>query len=199
MKDKLKGLMSVVIIGTLFFSVSGCFLKGATVYPFKKIRSESNEQMLRNVAIVETEAGNFTLKFFDADAQLTVRNFIDLSKKGFYNGLTFYEIQKETPRLVQGGSPTGDDKGNAGYFIQDEFNPRPHLAGTISMFNLGEPNTASCIFFICMESLPEFNGKFTAFGQIIRGLDVVYRIKKGDKIKSITIEEWPDDKVKFEF
>lgn len=198
MKNKINICSAAALICLLFFSVSGCFLRGAAEYPFKKIRSESETESLRNVAVVETEAGSFTFKFFENDAPLTTRNFIDLAKEDFYDGLTFYEVQ-EDPRLIQGGSPTGDDTGTAGYFIKDEFNPRPHLAGTISMYNRGEPNTASCIFFICLESIPSFNGKFAAFGQIIRGLDVIYRVKKGDKIKSITIQEWPADKVKFEF
>jgi peptidyl-prolyl cis-trans isomerase B (cyclophilin B) len=149
---------------------------------FKKKTAEVKpEGNLPQVTIV-TDKGTIILELFKNDAPETVKNFLDLIKKKFYNGLTFHRVIDDF--MVQGGCPHGTGTGGPGYKIKCEINKRKHLAGTLSMANAG-PDTGGSQFFITHSPQPHLDGKHTVFGHVISGMDVVMKIKKGDKMKEV--------------
>jgi peptidyl-prolyl cis-trans isomerase B (cyclophilin B) len=146
------------------------------------ISDTKGENMTR--AIMETEKGTITLELFDQDAPNTVKNFVDLAEKGFYDGLTFHRVIPNF--MIQGGCPQGTGTGGPGYKIKCEINSNKHLAGTLSMAHAGR-DTGGSQFFICHSPQPHLDGVHTTFGQT-KDMDVVNAIRKGDKILSVKIE-----------
>jgi len=135
-------------------------------------------------AIMETDKGTITLELFDKDAPNTVKNFVELSEKGFYDGLNFHRVIPDF--MIQGGCPQGTGTGGPGYKIKCEINPNKHKAGSLSMAHAGR-DTGGSQFFICHSPQPHLDGVHTVFGQTA-DIEVVNAIKKGDKIKSVKIE-----------
>ena len=135
-------------------------------------------------AIMETDKGTINLKLFDADAPNTVKNFVDLAEKGFYDGLAFHRVINDF--MVQGGCPQGTGTGGPGYKINCEINSNKHLAGTLSMAHAGK-NTGGSQFFICHSPQSHLDGVHTTFGKT-EDMSVVNAIRKGDKIISLKIE-----------
>jgi peptidyl-prolyl cis-trans isomerase B (cyclophilin B) len=135
-------------------------------------------------AIMETNRGTITLELFDNDAPNTVKNFVDLTQKGFYDGLSFHRVIPDF--MVQGGCPQGTGTGGPGYKIKCEINSNKHLAGTLSMAHAG-PDTGGSQFFICHSPQRHLDGIHTTFGKT-EDMDVVNAIRKGDKISKVTIE-----------
>ena len=140
-------------------------------------------------AVIEMDAGKIVIELYEKDAPGTVANFIKLAKKGFYDGLTFHRVVPGF--VVQGGDPKGDGTGGPGYTIKDEFNSRKHLAGTVAMARTFVPNSAGSQFYICLGPQPALDGKYTVFGQVAEGMDIVMKIKLGDIMKKVTIVETP--------
>jgi peptidyl-prolyl cis-trans isomerase B (cyclophilin B) len=136
-------------------------------------------------AIMETEKGTINLELFDQDAPNTVKNFVDLSNKGFYDGLKFHRVISDF--MIQGGCPNGDGRGGPGYTIKCEINPNKHKAGSLSMAHAGR-DTGGSQFFICHSPQPHLDGKHTVFGHT-DDMDVVNAIRQGDKILSVKIED----------
>ncbi|NJL21294.1 MAG: peptidylprolyl isomerase [Leptolyngbyaceae cyanobacterium SM1_3_5] len=136
-------------------------------------------------AIMETEKGTINLDLFDEDAPATVKNFVDLAEKGFYDGLVFHRVIPNF--MVQGGCPKGTGTGGPGYNIKCEINSNKHKAGTLSMAHAGR-DTGGSQFFICHSPQPHLDGVHTTFGQT-ENMDVVNSIRKGDKILSLKIEK----------
>jgi peptidyl-prolyl cis-trans isomerase B (cyclophilin B) len=137
------------------------------------------------LAIMETAKGTINLELFDQDAPNTVKNFVDLAEKGFYDGLTFHRVIPNF--MIQGGCPQGTGTGGPGYKIKCEINSNKHLAGTLSMAHAGR-DTGGSQFFICHAPQPHLDGVHTTFGQT-KDMDVVNAIRKGDKILSVKIEQ----------
>ncbi|GAB4150587.1 MAG: peptidylprolyl isomerase [Cyanobacteria bacterium J069] len=137
-------------------------------------------------AIMETAKGTITIDLFDQDAPNTVKNFVDLSNKGFYDGLNFHRVIPDF--VIQGGCPNGDGRGGPGYTIKCETagNPHKHQAGSLSMAHAGK-DTGGSQFFICHSPQAHLDGKHTVFGKT-EDMDVVNAIRPGDKILSVKIE-----------
>lgn len=136
-------------------------------------------------AIMETAKGTIHLDLFDQDAPNTVKNFVDLAEKGFYDGLTFHRVIPDF--MIQGGCPRGDGRGGPGYTIKCEINPNKHSAGSLSMAHAGR-DTGGSQFFICHSPQPHLDGVHTVFGHT-DDMDVVNAIRKDDKILSVKIEQ----------
>ena len=136
-------------------------------------------------AIMETEKGTIHLELFPQDAPNTVQNFVDLTNKGFYDGLTFHRVIPDF--VIQGGCPQGNGTGGPGYTIKCEINQNKHLAGSLSMAHAGR-DTGGSQFFICHSPQSHLDGKHTVFGKT-EDMDVVNAIGQGDKIVSVKIEE----------
>lgn len=135
-------------------------------------------------AIMETNKGTINLELFAQDAPNTVKNFVDLAEKGFYDGLSFHRVIPNF--MIQGGCPLGTGTGGPGYQINCEINPNKHLAGSLSMAHAGR-NTGGSQFFICHSPQAHLDGVHTVFGKT-EDMDVVNAIRKGDKIVSVKIE-----------
>ncbi|OIO06283.1 MAG: peptidyl-prolyl cis-trans isomerase [Elusimicrobia bacterium CG1_02_63_36] len=135
-------------------------------------------------AIMKTSKGTMTIDLFEKDAPNTVKNFTDLSKKGFYDGLAFHRVIANF--MIQGGCPNGTGTGGPGYQIKCELNANKHLPGTLSMAHAGR-NTGGSQFFICHVACPHLDGEHTVFGRT-SDMEVVNAIRQGDEIESVTIE-----------
>jgi cyclophilin family peptidyl-prolyl cis-trans isomerase/HEAT repeat protein len=129
--------------------------------------------------VLETEKGEIEIELFVQDAPVHAANFVELVEKGHYNGLLFHRVVSNF--VIQGGDPRGDGFGDAGYSIRDEINPIPFERGTVGMPKAGK-DTGGCQFFITHVPTPHLDGRYTVFGKVIRGLDVVDKIEVGDRI-----------------
>jgi peptidyl-prolyl cis-trans isomerase B (cyclophilin B) len=145
----------------------------------------ARKELTMTRAIMETDKGTIHLDLFDADAPNTVKNFVDLSEKGFYDGLNFHRVIPDF--MIQGGCPLGTGTGGPGYKIKCEINQNKHLAGSLSMAHAGK-DTGGSQFFICHSPQSHLDGVHTVFGRT-QDMDVVNAIRKGDKIRSVKIEK----------
>ena len=139
-------------------------------------------------AIIYTEKGQMEVEFYENDAPKTVKNFINLSEKGFYDGLTFHRVIPDF--VIQGGCPQGTGVGGPGYSIDCELDGdnQYHDTGVLSMAHAGR-NTGGSQFFIChsRNNTSHLDRNHTCFGKVINGLEIINEIVEGDKIKSIKI------------
>lgn len=134
------------------------------------------------VAIIKTAHGEMTIAFWTEVAPKTVENFKTLARKGFYDGTAFHRIVKGF--MIQGGDPLTKDAtqqsrwgtGDPGYKIKAEFNEKPHVRGVISMARSSDPHSAGSQFFICLADARFLDRQYTAFGQLIKGDDVLGRL-----------------------
>jgi peptidyl-prolyl cis-trans isomerase B (cyclophilin B) len=149
-------------------------------------------------ATIDTSEGKIVAKLFPDKAPQTVNSFVFLAREHFYDGTTFHRVIKGF--MIQGGDPTGTGTGGPGYHLKAEFNDTKHEPGILSMARAADPDSAGCQFFIMHGSAPHLDGKYTAFGKVTQGMDVVDKIantptgaadrpEKPIVIKSITIEE----------
>ena len=166
---------------------------------------------MSEVAILTTSAGEMVLEFWPDVAPGHVKNFKDLANKGFYDGTCFHRVIKNF--MIQGGDPnTKDDAkqnqwgmGGPGYQIKAEFNDKPHVRGVLSMARSNNPDSAGSQFFICHSKADNLDGKYTAFGKLIKGDDVLEKIgttptHPGDrpvkKVSLTSVKIVPADSVK---
>ncbi len=135
------------------------------------------------VTIQMKDGGVMKVELYPEIAPITVKNFIDLASKGFYNGLIFHRVISGF--MIQGGDPEGTGAGGPGYCIKGEFrangvkNDLKHTRGVISMARTMVPDSAGSQFFIMHEDYPSLDGQYAAFGKVIEGIEVV------DKIASV--------------
>jgi cyclophilin family peptidyl-prolyl cis-trans isomerase len=145
----------------------------------------------------KTERGEIVCELFAADAPMTVENFANLSRAGFYDGVTFHRVIPGF--MAQGGDPTGTGSGGPGYSFRDELsaNRRHDGPGVLSMANAG-PNTNGSQFFLTFGPTPHLDGRHTVFGRVTSGMDVLRSLrerdpqrdpKPGDRIETIEIDE----------
>jgi peptidyl-prolyl cis-trans isomerase B (cyclophilin B) len=134
-------------------------------------------------AVIETSLGEIEIEFLADKAPGHVKNFLDLCRKGFYDGTTFHRVIPGF--MIQGGDPnTRDPKasrsthgtGGPGYSIKAEFNDTPHRRGIVSMARAGDPDSAGSQFFICVADSGFLDRQYSAFGRVVRGMDVADRI-----------------------
>ena len=140
-------------------------------------------------ATLKTDRGDLVLELFVTDAPKTVNNFVFLAREGFYDNTVFHRVISDF--MAQGGDPTGTGRGGPGYRFADEISSQKHAAGVLSMANAG-PNTNGSQFFITHLPQPHLNGKHTVFGKLkdpLKGMEVLLKIRQGDKLIKATIEE----------
>jgi len=137
--------------------------------------------MATEQAVIETKFGSITIKFLPEVAPGHVKNFLDLAKKGFYDGTTFHRVIPGF--MIQGGDPNtkSPDKsrhgmGGPGYTIKAEFNSTPHKRGIVSMARAGHPDSAGSQFFICVNDSMFLNNQYTVFGEVVSGMEVADKI-----------------------
>lgn len=152
-----------LLLGLLIIACGG--QKGANVNQTKKYPY---------MHIAMKNYGEIIIKLYPDEAPKNVKNIIDLTNKGFYNGLKFHRIIKGF--VIQGGCPKGDGTGDPGYEIEDEISPKlKHLKGTVAMANRG-PNTNGSQFYICLEPQPRLDGRYTIIGEVVQGMEFVEKI-----------------------
>jgi peptidyl-prolyl cis-trans isomerase B (cyclophilin B) len=136
----------------------------------------------KEVAVMDTTDGQMVIEFWPDVAPKTVANFKKLSSSGFYNGTAFHRIMKDF--MIQGGDPLTKDPndkahygtGGPGYSVDAEFNDKQHVRGVLSMARSNDPNSAGSQFFIVTGEASFLNHKYTAFGKVIKGDDVLQKI-----------------------
>ncbi len=139
---------------------------------------------------IKTQHGVMKIEFYDDDAPGTVANFVKLAQSGFYDGLTFHRVIPDF--VVQGGCPRGDGTGGPGYKIDCELagENQYHDKGVLSMAHAGR-NTGGSQFFIChsRNNTAHLDRQHTCFGKVVDGLEIIDKIKQGDKMEQVTIIE----------
>lgn len=161
-------------------------------------------------AKIETSKGTILADLYGLETPQTVGNFIELAARGFYDGLKFHAYKENS--VVAGGCPSTRNlgpaqvmaamqgrirglhpgSGDARYTIADEWESNPknqHKCGSLCMAHKSKPHSGSCQFYFSLAEQPEFDDKFTVFGEVLEGMDVVESLRIGDAIISITIEE----------
>jgi cyclophilin family peptidyl-prolyl cis-trans isomerase/HEAT repeat protein len=133
---------------------------------------------------IDTDRGSIQIELAVNDAPLTVENFVTLARKGYFNGLSIHRVVPNF--VVQDGDPRGDGEGGPGYTIRDELNERPYLRGTVGMA-LDWADTGGSQFFIAHSPQPHLDAKYTVFGRVIAGMEVVDAIQQGDVIRRVRV------------
>jgi peptidyl-prolyl cis-trans isomerase B (cyclophilin B) len=170
-------LSCLAMLGTLVMAVNAQDTTSGTSGTTSSPTPMSNE-----VAVIKTSEGDMVIEFWSDVAPKTVENFKKLAKQGFYNGTAFHRIIKGF--MVQGGDPLTKDPsqearwgtGGPGYQIKAEFNSRSHQRGVISMARSNDPDSAGSQFFLVLGDASFLDGKYTAFGKLIKGDDVLGKI-----------------------
>jgi peptidyl-prolyl cis-trans isomerase B (cyclophilin B) len=154
-------------------------------------------------AVIETRLGEIEIEFFSDKAPGHVKNFLDLARKAFYDGTTFHRVIPGF--MIQGGDPNTKDlkaprqrhgTGGPGYNIKAEFNDTPHKRGVVSMARSSDPDSAGSQFFICVADSSFLDRQYTAFGRVVKGMEVADKIVSSARDKSDNPNERVDMKVK---
>jgi peptidyl-prolyl cis-trans isomerase B (cyclophilin B) len=150
------------------------------------------------VATIDTDAGKMVAELYPKIAPQTVNSFVFLAREGFYEGTIFHRVIPGF--MIQGGDPTGTGGGGPGYSLKAEFNDTKHDRGVLSMARTEDPDSAGSQFFVMHARAPHLDNKYTAFGKVVKGAEVIDKIvnapkdendrpEKPVKIRKITIEE----------
>lgn len=141
-------------------------------------------ETLPKTAIIKTSKDDIELSLYPTDAPNTVNNFVQKAKSGFYNNLTFHRVEDW---VIQGGDPLGN--GTGGGNMPVEFNTKPFIVGSLGVASRGDGKTQNdAQFFITKKDSPFLNAKYTNFGIVTKGMDVVNKIQIGDKILEIDLQ-----------
>lgn len=178
-------LMAVLLV----FALAGCG-KAQSVQAAKPAESSGEAGVqpftkVRHAEIMVKDYGTIKLELDEGTAPITVENFINLAKDGFYDGLTFHRIMDGF--MIQGGDPLGNGTGGSKDNIKGEFstngvnNPISHVKGIISMARANDPDSASSQFFITVADSTFLDGSYAAFGRVTEGMDVAEKIAKDAK------------------
>ncbi len=206
----LRKIVMISLLGSMVVFSSACGNQGDTSKNSKESTTVTTTVKAANFdatpiadqyAVFNTSMGTFKVRLYGSKAPITVKNFDELVKKGFYNDVTFHRVIDGF--MIQGGDPKGDGTGGPGYEIPDEIAKDLHFdkPGILAMANRG-PNTGGSQFFITLAPTQWLDSKHTIFGAVVQGMDVVEKIgkvqtSKNDKpqvavmIHSITLEEIP--------
>jgi cyclophilin family peptidyl-prolyl cis-trans isomerase len=140
---------------------------------------------------IDTDRGTIQIELAMLDAPLTVENFVALARKGYFNGLGIHRVVPNF--VIQDGDPRGDGEGGPGYTIRDELNERPYLRGTVGMA-LDWADTGGSQFFITHSPQPHLDAKYTVFGRVVAGMEVVDKLEQWDVIRRVRV--WDGETMK---
>ncbi len=217
-KNVLIAVIVVLVVGAAIFGIASKFSQGLSTNPspspsdniFNNNQSAQTQQQVpqqqmpsskvnkytkappvldaanlaNKKAVISTAKGTIEFQIYP-EASKAASNFIFLTNDGFYNGLTFHRV--ESGFVIQGGDPAGNGQGGPGYQFADEPVTRDYTKGIVAMANAG-PNTNGSQFFIMLDDHPELPKKYTIFGKVIKGQEVVDKIAVGDVMTSVTIQ-----------
>jgi peptidyl-prolyl cis-trans isomerase B (cyclophilin B) len=164
-------------------------------------RPEEVKKLSETKAIIETKFGNIELRFFPEVAPNHVSNFMELAKKGFYEGTTFHRVIPGF--MIQGGDPNSKNPdrsshgmGGPGHTLKAEFNGKPHKRGVLSMARAGHPDSAGSQFFICVADASFLDKKYSVFGEVVSGMEVADKVVSQPRDKNDNPMERIEIKVK---
>ncbi len=167
----------------------------------QKFTPEEIKKLSETKAVIETKLGKIELKFFPEVAPNHVKNFVELAQKGFYDGTTFHRVIPGF--MIQGGDPNTKNTdrskhgmGGPGYTVKAEFNEKLHKRGILSMARAQDPDSAGSQFFICAADAPFLNKKYSVFGEVVSGLEMVDKIVSAQRDKMDNPVERIEIKVK---
>lgn len=135
-------------------------------------------------ATIVTDKGEIEIEFNERAAPSSVANFVNLAERGYYDGLTFHRVERNF--VIQGGDPRGDGTGGPGYQFTGEMLLKHTRPGTLSMANSGI-GTDGSQFFLTLVPTPHLDGMHSVFGRVSSGLETIYKINRGDVIRTITV------------
>src|SRR4029078_68546 len=135
-------------------------------------------------AVVTTSKGSFTIELLPEEAPLTVDNFVQLARRGYYRGIVFHRVVPNF--VVQVGDPRGDGSGGPGYEIRCEINEASYDRAAVGMALSGK-DTGGSQWFVTHAPQPHLDGGYTVFGRVIKGMEIVDSIVRGDSITSIMV------------
>ena len=143
--------------------------------------------LIERNAVIETEKGTIKFVLYERGAPITTSNFIELAERGFYDGLTFHRVEPNF--VIQGGDPSGNGTGGSEKRIKLEVSQtlKHGDAGAVAMARSQQPDSASSQFYITLGPAPFLDGNYAVFGRVVSGLDVVRKIRVGDKMTSVRI------------
>jgi peptidyl-prolyl cis-trans isomerase B (cyclophilin B) len=192
-------MRSVIIIVIMLMLLAGVSVLADERH--KTFTKEDIKKMAETRAVIETKFGNIELRFFPEVAPNHVKNFIELAKKGFYDGTTFHRVIPGF--MIQGGDPnsrnpdrTKHGMGGPGYTLKAEFNEKPHKRGTLSMARSANPDSAGSQFFICVADSFFLDRQYTVFGEVVSGIEVADKIVNQPRDKRDNPDERIEMKVK---
>ncbi|MEG1507207.1 MAG: peptidylprolyl isomerase [Akkermansia sp.] len=172
---------------------------GASAQPIAGEATPSAQQAIKDVRVIlKTTAGDVELLVYASKTPVTAAAFLNLAKRGYYNGVTFHRVIPNF--MVQTGDPTGTGRGTPGYSFENEIVPelKHDGPGVLSMANVGLPNSNGSQFFITHKATPHLDGRHTVFGKVIKGQEVIDAIQQGDQIKSVQLIDSPKPVLKAE-
>ncbi|MCA1555349.1 MAG: peptidylprolyl isomerase [Acidobacteria bacterium] len=143
-------------------------------------------RQMRVVATINTDKGAFKLELLPDAAPLTVDNFVELARRGYFNNISFHRVVPNF--VVQGGDPRGDGNGGPGYQIRCEINEVPYTRGAVGMALSGK-DTGGSQWFVTHSPQPHLDGGYTVFARVVEGMEIIDRITRGDRIRSISVME----------
>jgi peptidyl-prolyl cis-trans isomerase B (cyclophilin B) len=189
----MRGKRAIVL--TLLTAMIGCVGWSPNVEAATNIL-RGKQKMTEPVVTIETNKGTIVVQLYMKDAPVTAGNFLDLVKRGFYNGLTFHRYEPNF--VIQGGDPKGTGTGGfvdpaTGKERRIALEVKPNLkhdaAGVVAMARSSEPNSASSQFYITLAPASFLDQKYAVFGKVINGLEVAQQLRVGDKMTKVTAEE----------
>jgi peptidyl-prolyl cis-trans isomerase B (cyclophilin B) len=192
-KARMATIALVALLAALLLPVAGSIASAGAQQPTQpappapKEAPKGGKKVKQTAVITMEKGGEINIEFFPEDAPKTVENFVTLAKKGFYDGVTFHRVEPNF--VVQGGDPKGNGTGGPGYTIKDEFNKQKHVRGVVAMARTQAPNSAGSQFYITLAPAHFLDNQYTVFGRVTSGMEIVDKIKVGDKMKSVKIIE----------
>lgn len=157
--------------------------------------AKAAENPLENTLYLDLKDGRVVIEMRPDLAPKHVKRIKELVRQGFYNGVVFHRVIDGF--MAQTGDPTGTGMGGSGQKLKAEFNKEPHMRGAVSMARAADPNSADSQFFICLAEASYLNGQYTYWGKVVKGMEFVDHIKKGDKYNNGSVTD-PDKIIKIQ-
>jgi cyclophilin family peptidyl-prolyl cis-trans isomerase len=185
--EKMKKKLGSIILCGILLTVLNAKVFGDTTgdTDMAKKKKATTVKASKNPRVkIETTQGDITVELF-SDVKITTKNFVDLVKSGFYNGLTFHRYVPNF--VIQGGDPTGTGMSGSDKTIPLEITAHKHDKGALGMARSQDPNSASSQFYICLDDVHNLDGSYCVFGKVLTGMDAVMKLREGDKMTKVTL------------
>lgn len=193
----MRKLTSQLLVATLFILGSACTSENKQKAETQPTSSSSSvtandlkvgpDNLSGAKATIKTVHGNIVFSFYPKHAPSTTTRIIQLIQKGFYDGLTFHRVVPGF--VIQGGDPLGNGTGGSGQNLKAEFNSLQHVKGTVAMARSSDPDSADSQFYIALNTLKNLDGKYTIFGKVVEGIEIIEKVQRGDKMLSVSFEK----------